>query len=338
MSGDEKKMTHQEIEQQDLIERYVRKQLSAGESAAIEEHFFACDKCFDDVQATERFVTGIRQAAAAEKLGGRSVQGFEIPSSGFGWLKPAFAAAAFAILALLMGLGWLAFYQMPRLRDQLAQAQHEKQQLEKERQQTLDRLQRELESEKHARARLEAGPDGPGNKTPRQPTQELKTGTQLARNPEVAKSRTDAKVVSRTIVTDPDADTYEIGASREWDRARMGKPLAEVRAVYLQAADDDQSRELRSLLQARIAGQSPLQAAASEQADAAMRISVRPATTRTNEKRVIVLVQVVNTNGYVVWPGLRRESSWRYVGSPNYVADRVLRDLSRDITRSRGAR
>lgn len=62
-------MTHQEIEQREIIERYVRDQLAPEEQRAFQEHFFTCDACFEQVQMTERFIAGVRYAAETGLLG-----------------------------------------------------------------------------------------------------------------------------------------------------------------------------------------------------------------------------------------------------------------------------
>ena len=58
-------MNHHEIEQDEIVERYVRHRLAADERLAFQEHYFACDECFAQVQTTARFVAGVRQAARA---------------------------------------------------------------------------------------------------------------------------------------------------------------------------------------------------------------------------------------------------------------------------------
>jgi hypothetical protein len=111
----------------------------------------------------------------------------------------------------------------------------------------------------------------------------------------------------------------------------MGKPLSQVQRIYLQAAQQNAvSQDLVEQLRAQLAG-GRLQVAESDAADAALKISVRPASTRPDEKRVIAIVQAVNANGYVVWPAARRSSSARYVGLPKYVAERVVSDLNRAV-------
>jgi len=63
-------MMHPQIEDQEIVERYVRNQLAEEERKAFEEHFFACDDCFEKLQATDRFVAGMRDAARRGLLAG----------------------------------------------------------------------------------------------------------------------------------------------------------------------------------------------------------------------------------------------------------------------------
>jgi hypothetical protein len=114
-------MMHPQIEDQEIVERYVRKQLAEEERKAFEEHFFACDDCFEKLQATERFVAGMRDAARRGLLAGDvedSVSAWRLGS----WLIPAFGVSACAALLLAAATGWLYFVQMPKLRGQLSQS------------------------------------------------------------------------------------------------------------------------------------------------------------------------------------------------------------------------
>lgn len=56
------KMNHREIDEKEIIERYVRQQLSLAERRAFQEHYFTCDACFDKVQMTARLIAGVRDA------------------------------------------------------------------------------------------------------------------------------------------------------------------------------------------------------------------------------------------------------------------------------------
>jgi hypothetical protein len=114
-------MMHPRIEDEEIIERYVRNQLAEEERKAFEEHFFGCDDCFDKLQIAERFVAGVRDAASRGLLAGE-VEGASRESSWRGWLVPAFGVSACAALMLAAFSGWLYFSQMPKLREQVSQS------------------------------------------------------------------------------------------------------------------------------------------------------------------------------------------------------------------------
>jgi hypothetical protein len=117
-------MMHRQIEDEEIIERYVRNQLPEAERKAFEEHFFGCEDCFEKLQATERFVAGVRDAARRGVLAGK----LEGRTQGLGWsrwLVPAFGLSACAALILAAWSGWLYFSQMPRMRQQLNQSEAE---------------------------------------------------------------------------------------------------------------------------------------------------------------------------------------------------------------------
>ncbi|HEY6945581.1 MAG TPA: hypothetical protein VI431_10620 [Candidatus Acidoferrum sp.] len=116
-------MMHPEIEDQEIIERYVRNQLAPQERQAFEEHFFDCQECFEKVQATERFVAGIRDAASRGMLEDhRSADYVRVPALWRGWMFPALAASSCAAVALAVFAAWTLFFQMPKLRQQVNQA------------------------------------------------------------------------------------------------------------------------------------------------------------------------------------------------------------------------
>jgi len=132
------------------------------------------------------------------------------------------------------------------------------------------------------------------------------------------------------------ADPGEVATRGAWNRDTMGKPLNEVRRLHLQLAGGNiSSDEFMTKLRERLATDQNLKLSDAEQADAALKISVSPASSRAGDSRVIVSVRGVNANGFVVWPAARRGSSWRYVGQPHAVADRILADLLADIRRAR---
>jgi hypothetical protein len=114
-------MMHPQIEDEEIVERYVRNQLAEEERKAFEEHFFACDDCFEKLQATERFVAGMRDAARRGLLAG-DAQGTASAWRIGSWLIPLFAVSACGALLLAALSGWLYFVQLPDLRGQLSQS------------------------------------------------------------------------------------------------------------------------------------------------------------------------------------------------------------------------
>jgi Putative zinc-finger len=111
-------MMHAHIENQENIERYIRNQLAPEERQAFEEHFFSCEECFEKVQATERFIAGVRDAA------GRGLLGIGLPEAAparkwAAWVVPSMAASILAAVILALMSSWLAFIQLPKLRQQL---------------------------------------------------------------------------------------------------------------------------------------------------------------------------------------------------------------------------
>jgi len=105
-------LEHDQMTDQDLIERYVRRQLDAEEAAAFEEHLFQCDQCFDQVQLTEKFVAGVRHAARKGWL--------DEPREIRRWLFPAFGLVAAGFLLAIGALSWLMLIRTPAREAMLA--------------------------------------------------------------------------------------------------------------------------------------------------------------------------------------------------------------------------
>jgi hypothetical protein len=147
----------------------------------------------------------------------------------------------------------------------------------------------------------------------------------------------DETFVERSLLPNSNAtaDPNEIATRGAWNRDAMGKPLKEVRRLHLQlVGGNTSSDEFEKQLRERLGTDQNLKLSDAEQADAALKISVSPASSRAGDSRVIVSVRGVNANGFVVWPASRRGSSWRYVGQPRFVADRMVTDLMADIRRA----
>ena len=140
-------MTHQHIQDNETIERYVRQQLTGAERQAFQEHYFACDECFDQVQVTARFVAGVRDAArngllaAEQPERARSVAGLFNHSWIFQWATPALAVS---LLVLVAVIGWWA-WSLRRQNQQFVRQTAEHNQAAQDLQRAQDRI-RELEA------------------------------------------------------------------------------------------------------------------------------------------------------------------------------------------------
>ncbi|MGE0131383.1 MAG: hypothetical protein AB7U82_25155 [Blastocatellales bacterium] len=112
-------MTHQEIQDGEIIERYVRRQLAPDERRAFQEHYFACDECFEQVQTTARFVAAVRQSSRKGSFAESAAE----PAT---WWKSLFTPAigfAAAALLLAVAIGWLMLRQSPAPRQDFAREQ-----------------------------------------------------------------------------------------------------------------------------------------------------------------------------------------------------------------------
>ncbi|MGD0616345.1 MAG: zf-HC2 domain-containing protein [Bryobacteraceae bacterium] len=122
-------MSHEKIQREGWAEEYVRGRLAPEDSAAFEEHYFGCDRCFAEVQEMEIFVSGMKDA------GRRGLLNPELDPSpvSAGWLMPAFLFAVSALLLLAVGLGYMLFIRLPnseaRLQTALAESHRTEAQL-----------------------------------------------------------------------------------------------------------------------------------------------------------------------------------------------------------------
>ncbi len=109
-------MTHEEIEQREIVDAYVSGSLTDDDRSTFEEHFFGCDRCFADVQSAERLRQGVRDAVEAGR--------FDSPGRE-AWLRPAFALSAAAAVILASATAWTMGYQAPRLRNETRRLQEQ---------------------------------------------------------------------------------------------------------------------------------------------------------------------------------------------------------------------
>lgn len=150
---------HKEIEDNEVIERYVLNRLSPDERHAFQEHFFECEQCFEQAQASARFIAGVRAASKAGVLTSEP----RASRKAFSFLLgPALAFSLATSLLLAIALAWLWFSQVPDLREEIARQRQEQEFLEEATQanredagKRIEEMRRQLESERAERVRLE---------------------------------------------------------------------------------------------------------------------------------------------------------------------------------------
>src|SRR5215467_3585771 len=92
-------MNCREVEEQDILERYVLDRLTDSERDAFEQHYFECDSCFSQLQTGLALQEELRQSPPLRgQASGVSFRRW------WTW-TPAFAALA---LALAAGVWWYA--------------------------------------------------------------------------------------------------------------------------------------------------------------------------------------------------------------------------------------
>ncbi len=93
-------MTHQQIQDNEVIEQYVLHKLSPDARRAFQEHYFECDECFEHTTAAARFIAGVR---AESRSGVLAVKQTERPRFWSRLIPPVYNPR-WAMPALAMGL------------------------------------------------------------------------------------------------------------------------------------------------------------------------------------------------------------------------------------------
>ena len=93
-------MDHQEALRDRAVEKYLLKEMPPPEREEFEAHFFDCQECTEDLQATATFLDAVKKQLPHWR-GGRPARVPKRPWFDFVW-RPAFAAPAFALLLLVV--------------------------------------------------------------------------------------------------------------------------------------------------------------------------------------------------------------------------------------------
>ena len=94
-------MDHSEALRTKAAEKYFLGELAGDAREEFEEHVFSCSECAEDIKLGAVFIENAREvfgAAPAHEIGPAQVKGWWS-----GWLRPAFAVPAFALLLILIG-------------------------------------------------------------------------------------------------------------------------------------------------------------------------------------------------------------------------------------------
>lgn len=135
-------MTHEEIQQREVAESYVRGKLRDSERVAFEDHYFGCAACFEEVEVLQKFVAGVRHPAppmaapAPRAIAPR-------------WYWPALVAVSSAAVLLSILGAWFGLVERPRL---LAKSVEDRIAADEQRRR-VQLLEKELELAKLAMAR-----------------------------------------------------------------------------------------------------------------------------------------------------------------------------------------
>src|SRR5580698_9482737 len=114
-------MQHSQIEEQNLIDRYVRGTMPAAERAEFEEHFVDCAECQEQIEVAKSLRQAVRESIAESAGGwiaGEPVHERRRPASGWRWV----AIAACAGLLMALGTSAVLLLQRERARSVLASA------------------------------------------------------------------------------------------------------------------------------------------------------------------------------------------------------------------------
>ena len=114
-------MDHEVVARQKITERYLLNELDSETRDQFEEHFFDCSACAFDVRAGSAFVEQSKVVLAEGPAEAPLAAPVPAKSGWLGWLRPAFAMPALALLLAVVGYQNLVTY--PRMKQALSHPQ-----------------------------------------------------------------------------------------------------------------------------------------------------------------------------------------------------------------------
>jgi len=120
-------MDHKKIKENEIIERYILKQLTAEEENLFEQHFLECEQCFNEIQVTEKIIAGLKNASAKGLFNTHKPEEKKIFSVNnlfnvFSF-HPKLAIAATLLVLILIYPAWHGIFTVPQLKKEIANLQ-----------------------------------------------------------------------------------------------------------------------------------------------------------------------------------------------------------------------
>jgi len=145
-------MDHTDIEEQQIVDRYVMGKLPAEEAERFEEHFLSCPECLDRLELAESMQRGFKRAASEDAARIAAARQLAVVA----WLARLSRSRQVAVLAMTLLVvavlpAGLALRELARERERSAAGSHRAGEIEKLRSE-LDASRRDLTAERQAHA------------------------------------------------------------------------------------------------------------------------------------------------------------------------------------------
>jgi hypothetical protein len=115
-----------------------------------------------------------------------------------------------------------------------------------------------------------------------------------------------------------------------------GKSLSEIKQIYIEVSGDKfLGKQIREQISAELGKITNFVIVDDkEQADAVLKVYVRHESDgdEPEDRSVALIVRLVNAEGFVVYPNLKRISGWKYVGVISKLPPRIAADLAKTIS------
>ncbi len=138
-------------------------------------------------------------------------------------------------------------------------------------------------------------------------------------------SSTDSEEILRVPIKESAIDTKNLVRSPQNNKG--GKSLAEVHRIFIEIlGDEDSGARIGNQISSELDGNKTLSIASSkDQADAVLKVSVHR---EPESGTTAVIVRLVNSEGFVIYPSKKHVSGWKYVGTAEKLPGKIIRDLN----------